>query len=81
MLLVAIVGGLIGLSMGLIGYGLATRVIERWLVAAERNEDEPVVITRLELEQWAVGFKRMMFIGTVILFPLAGFLIGLAIGG
>ncbi len=77
----AIVGCLIALSMGLIGYGLATRIIERWLIAAERDEDEPVAMTRIELEQWAIGFRRMVFAGTIILFPLAGLLMGLAIGG
>lgn len=79
--LASIVGGLIGFSMGLIGYGLATRVIERWLVAAERDDDEPIIMTRAELERWAIGFRRMVFAGTVLLFPLAGLLIGFAIGG
>lgn len=78
--LAVIVGGLIGLSMGLIGYGLANRAIEGWLVAAERDEDEPVTMTRAELENWVISFRRMVFAGTVLLFPLAGLLIGLAIG-
>ncbi|MFC0218313.1 hypothetical protein ACFFJ7_07905 [Pseudochelatococcus lubricantis] len=77
----AVIGGLLGLSMGLIGYGLASRVIEAWLDAAECDEDEPVAMTRDELERWAIGFRRMVLAGTVILFPLAGFLMGLAIGG
>lgn len=76
----AIVGAFIGLSAGLLGYGLANRVIESWLVAAERDEDEPVVMTRSELERWIVGLRRMIFAGTVIVFPVAGFLMGLAIG-
>lgn len=77
----AIVGGLLGLSVGLLGHGLANRVIESWLDAAERDEDEPVAMTRGELEKWIVGLRRMVFVGTVIVFPVAGFLIGLAIGG
>jgi hypothetical protein len=77
----AVVGGLLGLSMGLIGHGLVSRVIGAWLDAAERDEEEPVSMTRAELERWATGFRRMVWAGTVILFPVAGFLIGLAIGG
>ncbi len=77
----AIVGGFIGLSAGLLGHGLANRVIEHWLAAAERDEDEPVAVTRPELEQGIAGLRRMVFAGTVIVFPVAGFLMGLAIGG
>ncbi|MGV6873741.1 hypothetical protein ACUSIJ_13740 [Pseudochelatococcus sp. B33] len=78
--LAAIVGGVLGLSAGLLGHGHVNRVIERWLDAAERDEDEPVAMTRAELEERIAGLRRMIFAGTVILFPVAGFLIGLAIG-
>lgn len=66
--------------MGLVGHGIASRAIERWLIVAEADEDDPVSISRPELEQWAAGFRRLVFIGTVIVFPVAGFIMGLAIG-